>query len=202
VDPGSIAAATLTEARSAAQRFDGANLVGTFGNFTNSGAGGISLSDRESLTVGGAVNSGTGNLDLATKGAGHNIEIKGMLIADDTIGLNSSGSIGQSAVGAITADTLEGGAAGTTLLTGTNEIAGIGTFRNKDGDFTLTDGETLIAGTVNAGTHNETLQTTNGDIDVDSALTWSGAGTLTLDAANSVVIAAPLTVASMAAVLI
>jgi len=193
--PGSIAAATLTGSSDGGATLNGANLVGTYANFTNSGAGGISLVDHETLTVAGTVNSGSGNLALATKGAGHNIEITGSLTAGDKIGLNASGGITQSAAGALTAVKLAGSANGAVVLTGTNLIAGIGTFKDTGGDFTLIDGETLIAGTVDAGSHNETLQTTSGDIDVDAALTWSGAGTLTLDAANSIVIAAPLVIA-------
>jgi len=194
---GSIAAATLTGSSAGGATFNGANLVGTFDNFTNAGAGGISLTDRESLIVGANVDSGTGNLSFATKGAGHNIEITGALTAGDKIGLNSSGSIGQSGAGAITAMKLAGRAAGATTLNGANHIGSLGDFTNTGGNFALTDKESLtISGTLNTGSHNQTLQVTAGNIDLTGALDGNtvtlgsatgevfGAGTITADLLN------------------
>jgi hypothetical protein len=202
VDTGSIAestgaidATTLTGSSAGGAAFNGANLIGTLGAFTNSGAGGIALTDGEKLVVGGTVNAGTGNFALTTTGSGSNISINNKVTAGGTLVLNSSGAIGETATDIIAAAGLSGSAVGATNLNGANLIASLGNFTGSN--FSLIDEEALtVSGTLNTRTHTQSIQVTNGDLDLTGALRGStvtlgsstgevyGAGTITANVLN------------------
>jgi filamentous hemagglutinin family protein len=194
---GAIDATTLTGSSAGGAALNGANLIGTLGAFTNSGAGGFALTDGEKLDVGGAVDAGTGNLALTTTGTGSNIGVNQTITAGGTVVLNSSGVIGQGATDIISAAGLSGSAVGATNLKGANRIASLGNFTDTRGNFSLIDEEGLtVSGILNTGSHTQTLQVTNGDLDLTGALDGStvtlgsstgqvyGAGTITANVLN------------------
>lgn len=154
IQGSSVGGATLTNA----------NLIGSVGGFTNSGAGGFSLTDGEALTINGAINAGTGDLDLTTTGSGHGMSISQTLTTSGTAALISAGTIISS--GAITAYTLTGSSMGEALLAqnGTvDAIASVGPFTTNNGAFSLSDTlpfseAPLIEGAIDAGTGNLTLE--------------------------------------------
>ncbi len=189
---GIIDASTLTGNSATGTTLDGANMFGTLGAFANSGAGGISFSDGESLRVNGAVNAGSGNLSLTTTGTG-NIVIDTAMTTGGSATLTAAGTLAEyTPTGSITAATLQGSSGGATTLNGANDIANLGAFANTGGALALTDDEALtIAGTINAGTYGVTL-TGKGTL-VESTglieaatLTGSTVGGATLNGANEI----------------
>jgi filamentous hemagglutinin family protein len=194
---GAIDATKLRGSSVGGAAFNSANLIGTLGVFTNSGAGGIALTDGEKLVVGGTVNAGTGNLALTTTGAGSTISFNDKVTAGGTLVLNSSGAIGETATDVITAAGLSGSAVGTTNLKGANLIASLGNFTDSGSTFSLIDEEALtVSGTLNTGSHALSIQVTSGDLDLTGALKGNtvtlgsstgevyGAGTITANVLN------------------
>jgi mucin-19 len=185
---GTITAATLTGSASGGATMSRANHVANLGAFTNTGAGGFALTDGTTLTMTGAVNSGTGSLTLTTTGTGSNIAVNNALASGSSAVLTSAGTIGEGSAGLITAATLTGSSSGGATLSRTNQIAHLNIFTNTGaGGFALSDGQSLVVlGAVNAGTGNLTLTTTgagNG-IAVDKAI--SAGGTVTLASAGTI----------------
>ena len=180
---GKITAGTLTGSSVGGATLNGANLIGVLSTFTNSGAGGLALTDGQTLTVSGVVNAGTGNLALTTTGAGHNLAITNALTTTGTATLTSAGTIGETGSGKLTAGTLTGSSVGGTTLNGANLIGVLSTFTNSGaGGLALTDGQTLtVSGVVNAGTGNLALTTTGAghNLAITNALTTTGTATLT-----------------------
>jgi hypothetical protein len=167
---GLIDAKAFEGASSGGADLNGANLIANLDTFTNSGAGGFTLNDGETLTVNGAVGAGSGNLTLTASNAGSNIAIDDPVFAGGTIDLVSAATISQSGIGIITAGTLTGSAGGATVLNTANQIANLGAFTNTGGNLALTDDRGLtITGPVNAGAHSVTLT-------VFGTLSESGAG--------------------------
>ena len=183
---GALDTATLSGSSVGGANFAGNNLIGKLGAFTNSGAGGFALVNDETLTVGGAVNAGTGNLSLTAMGAGSKMALKAALTAGGTLALNSAGTIAESATDILTAAQLTGSANGTASLSGANQIAGLGNFSDTAGNFSLTDEQALtISGTVNSGAKTQTIQVTSGNLDLTGAL---DAGTVTLGSSTGEVL--------------
>jgi filamentous hemagglutinin family protein len=176
---GTIDAGSLTGSSDGVTRFNGSNLIGTLGAFTNAGAGGFSLIDGEALTINGAVNAGSGTLALTTTSG--NLSIANVLTTTGATTLTSAGTLKESGSGAIDALSLGGSSAGGTTLNGANEIATLNTFTNTGaGGFALSDGETLtVNGAVNSGAGNLSLATTSGNIAIKSQLTAGNQAALT-----------------------
>jgi hypothetical protein len=194
---GVIDATTLTGSSAGGATLDAANLIGTLGAFANSGAGGFALTDGEKLVVGGTVNAGTGNLALTTTGSSGTISFDDKVTTGGTLVLNSSGAIGETATDIIAAAGLSGSAVGATNLKGANLIATLGNFTDSGSNFSLIDEEALtVSGTLNTGSHTQTIQVTNGDLVLTGALKGStvtlgsstgevyGAGTITASLFN------------------
>ncbi len=191
---GVIDASRLGGSSAGGANFSGANLIGTLGNFTNAGAGGISLTDDEALVVGGSVNSGTGNLTLTTKGTSSTIGLNKNVTVGGTLVLNSSSTIAETAADVITAAGLSGSADGAVGLKGANLIGGLGNF-TASGNFALTDEEALtIGGAVNTGAKSQTIQVTSGNLDLTGAL---DGGTITLGSSTGEVYGAGTITASV-----
>ncbi len=182
---GSLDALSLVGGSAGGAALGGANMVRTLDAFTNTGSGGFSLSDGETLTVSGAVNAGTGNLSLTTTSG--NIDIASQLTAGTEADLVSAGTVSESGSGAISAAQLAGSSAGEAAFGGSNMIGTLNAFTNTgSGGFSLSDGETLtVSGALNAGADNLSLTTTSGDLDIANQLTTSAeadlvsAGTIT-----------------------
>jgi filamentous hemagglutinin family protein len=171
---------------------DSSNEIAAMGAFTNTGAGGFSLTDGETLKVShGAIAAGTGDLSLTTLTG--DIDLLYGISAGGTVTLTSAGSIWEkpaphtgghlrpastSHSGTITAYTLTGSAAGFVVLSGANEIANLGDFTDTGGRFVLNNSEGLtVSGTVNTGSNILSLQASDGDLVVNGALS-GGAMTL------------------------
>jgi len=190
---GTITAAILTGSSFGGTTLNKTNLITDLGAFTNTGTGGIALTDGKTLTVNGAVNAGSGNLTLTTTGTGNNIAIDKAITAGGTVDLVSVGTIGQLVTGIITAGTLSGSATGATTLNKANEIADLGSFTNLGGTLDLTDDQNLtITGTVKVGTHlveltdTGTLGESGAGLIMGRAVTGSSGGGTTLNGANEV----------------
>jgi filamentous hemagglutinin family protein len=158
-DIGTLIAGTLSgSAVGAADLVGGsttANQVATLGNFS---AAGFSLADGISLAVNGAVSGGptatiadaTGSLSIVGSVTAAAVTLVGTSITIP--GLVSDGGAGTvllaAKVGTITetgtliAGTLSGISPGTTTLTGTNQIAELGTFTASN--FSMNDGANLL----------------------------------------------------------
>jgi filamentous hemagglutinin family protein len=161
---GTITAGMLRGTTKNGVTLNGANDIATLADFSNTGSGGISLTNSDWLRVRGAVNAGSGDLSLTTTANG--IVIDGVVTAGGTVALNAGGDIWQASASSITADTLTGSANGTARFQGTNLITDLGDFDINDANFLLTNGQTLtVTGTVGANVIS--LETTNGDL-VDS----------------------------------
>ncbi len=175
---GTITAGLLRGTAKNGVTLDGANEIAALGGLTNTGSGGTSLTDGETLTVRGALNTGAGALSLTTTN-GENIALDGSLTTGGTLTLISAGSIWQDASSSvITANTLTGSSSGATRLQGANALTNLGAFTNTAGNFYLTNAQTLtVDGTVNAGSKVMSLNTTNGDL-VDSGALHANTVTL------------------------
>src|SRR6185312_10261325 len=89
---GIITAATLTGSSAGSATLNDANLIANLGSFTNTGAGGFSLTDAQSLNVTGAVAAGSDNLALNVTG---DLGVGADLTAGKTVTLTASGAISQ-----------------------------------------------------------------------------------------------------------
>jgi hypothetical protein len=151
-----ITAGTLTGSSVGGASFnDASNAIATFGAFSDTSNGNVTLADGRALTVTGAVSIGTGTLTLTSAST----------IAADTA--------------AITAGTLTGSSVGgATFNDASNAIGTFGSFADtRNGAVTLADGQHLVvAGAVSLGTGTLTL-TSAGSIVADTATIT--AGTLT-----------------------
>ncbi len=174
---GSIIAGVLRGTTENGVALNDTNEITALGAFSNTGSGGVAITDGKTLSVRGALNAGSGDLSLTTTNGG-SIDIDGSLATGGTLTLTSAGSIWQAASSVIIADTLTGSSDGATRLQGANAITDLGSFTNTDGNFFLTDNRTLtVDGTANAGSRAMSLKATTGDVVVDGAL---DAGNLTL----------------------
>jgi filamentous hemagglutinin family protein len=195
---GLIAAATLTGSSVGGATLNQTNLVTNLGAFTNTGAGGFTLTDGQTLNVTGAVGAGTGGLALTTTSG--NLVVGAGLSAGPTMTLTSAGTITEPAGGLIAAATLTGSSVGGATLNQTNLVTNLGSFTNTGaGGFALTDGQTLnVTGPVGAGTGGLALTTTSGNLVVGAGLsagttvTLTSAGTIT-EPAGGLIAAATLT---------
>ena len=153
---------------------NGANDITALGGFSNTGGGGFSLANSDWLHVEGSVNAGTGDLSLTTTANG--IVIAGDWTAGGTVTLNAGSGIWQDLSSSISAETLAGSSNGTARFQGSNEIADLGSFDANDGNFILTNGQTLTV-TGSVGANVISLETTSGDL-VDSGALHANVVTL------------------------
>ncbi len=176
---GAIKAASLNGGSAGGTTLNGANKIATLNAFTNTGAGGFALSDGETLTVNGAVNSGSGNLALVTTSG--SIALHSQLTAGNQATLTSASTLTESGLGALSAASLTGGSSGATSLNGANMIASLLAFANTGaGGIALNDGEALtVNGAVNSGAGSLALVTTSGGITLKNQLTSGNQVTLT-----------------------
>jgi len=72
---GAIDALTLSALSTGGGSFDGNNSFATLLTFDNAGAGGLSLTDSEKMTVARRIKAGAGDLALTTTGSGSAIVI-------------------------------------------------------------------------------------------------------------------------------
>jgi filamentous hemagglutinin family protein len=157
---GAIDATALAGSSFGGTTLGGANEIADLDAFTNSGAGGIALTNGKTLRVDAAVDAGSGNLTLSTTRG--NIAIDAGITSGGTIDLTPTGLVSQDSAGIIVAGVLTGKSAGAATLAAANQIANLGAFSNIGGDFSLTDDRSLtLAGIVNAGVHTLTLTDTN-----------------------------------------
>jgi hypothetical protein len=177
-ETGAIQAASLSGSSVGGAMLGDSNLVATLNAFTNTGAGGFALTDGEALTVGGAVNAGTGTLSLATTVGG--ITIDKNLTSGGQASLTSVGTISESGHGAVTAASLTGSSSGGATLNGSNQFATLDAFTNSGaGGFALTDGQALTVDAIlNAGSGNVALMTTSGDISIANTVNAGGQASL------------------------
>src|SRR5205814_7515607 len=149
---GIITAATLTGSSVGGAVLNDANLLATFGRWSNTGSGLLSITNAQALATAGTINS-AGNLTLTTTAGG--LTLGGDVTASgNTVTLTSAGTITQSS-GIITAGTLTGGSVGNATFGQTNAIANLGAFATGNGNLSLNDSIGLnITGVVNAGTGN------------------------------------------------
>ena len=174
---GAISASSLTGSSVGSAVLNGTNLVSTLAAFTDTSTGGFGLTDGETLTVGGAVNAGSGNLSLTTTAG--NINVNNTLSTTGAAMLISAGTLGET--GAIQAASLSGSSVGGATLGDSNLVATLNAFTNTGaGGFALTDGEALtVGGAVSAGSGTLSLATTVGGITIDKSLTSGGQTSLT-----------------------
>ncbi len=174
---GTITAGLLRGTTKNGVTLNGANEIAALGGFTNTGTGGFSLMDGETLAIRGALNAGSGGLLLTTTAG--DIVLDGSLTTGGTLTLASAGLIWQDAASSvITAAALTGSSNGVTKLQGANLITDLGAFTNTGGNFYLTNAQTLtVDGTVNAGSKVMSLKATSGDLNINDTL---DAGNLTL----------------------
>ena len=162
---GKVVADTLTGQATGSATLNGANLIGTLGNFQ---AAGLSLHDAQDLRVAGTVDGGA---STALDAAG-NLVVSGTVKGTGTR-LSATGTLSETGGGRVIADTLDGHAGGNANLTGNNSVSNLG---NLDATgLTFTNGKALtVSGTVNGGA-STTLATTTGGLTVNGSL----AGTAT-----------------------
>ena len=165
---GTITAGLLRGTSENGVTLNGANDITRLGQFTNTGGGGFSLTNSDTLQVVGAVNAGTGDLSLITTANG--IALDNDLTAGGTVDLEAGTGIWQKPRSSvITAKTLTGSSNATTRLRGANLITDIGDFTVNDANFLLRNDQTLtVTGTVDANTI--VLSATTGDLVNSGAL--------------------------------
>jgi len=161
---GYISAGTLNGTAASSVSLTNSNRIDTLGLFSTSANSGFALTDEQTLTLSGALRTGTGAISIRTTGAGHGFNADG-IIAGGTVSLNSAGTIKQNAAsGKITATTLQGSSVGAAVFGGSNRIAALGTFSTGGtGAFVLTDARDLtVKGAVRTGTGTVSIKTTGG----------------------------------------
>jgi hypothetical protein len=168
-DSGAITAQALTGSSLDDTALNGNNAFTYLGGFTTS-RGAFSLTDDTSLATTGTLSSAD-SVTLTTN-AGSNLAIYAPL-SGATVNLVSGGSIGQNGGGTITAATLTGSSATSTVLWTTNNVGTLGSFTASGGQFFLNDAAPLtVTGPVNADNYNLTLETTSGNnLAIDGAVT-------------------------------
>ncbi len=119
---GVITATELTGSASGGTRLEGANLIGSLGDFTNTN-GNFLLTNHQALTVSGTVNAGTNVLTLQTTSG--DLVVDGALDAGTMTLGSSQGEV--YGTGDITTHVLNVTADSGIALTGPNEIYRIGT---------------------------------------------------------------------------
>ncbi|WP_425543753.1 beta strand repeat-containing protein, partial [Rhodanobacter caeni] len=191
---GVITAATLSGRSTGLTALNGANHVGTLGSFA---AAGLDLTNAQALAVNGPLTianggrlhltttSGLLSVNTAVRGGDVGLASAGDLtlthaVQGDTVTLVSGGDIRQTASGIITAGTLGGRSAGSTVLDPVNHVDALGSFSAEGFDL-ATDRTLTVTGPVDGGDHVN-LTTTNGDIVINglvsgtrTALTSAGA---------------------------
>jgi hypothetical protein len=193
---GSISAGSLAGSSVGGVTLTDANQIVTLDAFTNTGSGGFALTDGRSLTVGGAVNPGSGTLALTTTSG--NLAIDAALNAS-TMVLSSTGMVTQNQ--AITASNLDLlGVGGNYALT--NASNSIGTLAANTGSINVTDAPTLIVNTVGGtagviATGNTTLTSTAGGIEIENLVSSANRLTLNSDGPLSEVGAGAIDAASL-----
>ncbi len=200
--PGAITAASLSGSSAGGASFTGANPIGVLAGFTNTGAGGFSLTDTQEIRAFGAVGAGTGTLALTTTAAGDPIDIRASLTAGGAIVLASSGKVGEAAGVSLTAASLTGSSVGgVDIASSDNHFAAVAGFTNTGaGDTTFVDAESLaITGLIAAGSHIVTLESagaiteTGAGAIAAAAVAGSGGGGVTLTGANQIGVLAGFT---------
>ncbi|MGN6705138.1 MAG: beta strand repeat-containing protein, partial [Rhodanobacter sp.] len=177
---GSITAASLTGSSTGSTTLTSANHVGTLGSFT---AAGFALTNAQTLAVSGVLDGGASMLLKTTAG---NLAINGA-VKGTTATLVSAGTIMEGAGGLITAGTLNGSSAGSTILLRANRVGALGTF-STGGDFALNNAQSLTvnnAPSANGGAGNLTLTTTGASSDLTLASNLTG-NTVTLGAGRNI----------------
>jgi hypothetical protein len=173
-----ITTPTLSGTSQGGVTLDQANAIGTLGSFTNTGAGDFALTTASSLTVGGPVDAGSGNLALTTTGTGSSLTLAGDLTTGATLSLVSAGTVQQTA-GRLSADTLSGSSVGGASFLST-QIQSLGTFMNSGGGglrFTWA-GPLTIRSAIDAGAGDLSI-TAPGGLTIDGSLSSGGLVTLT-----------------------
>jgi predicted aspartyl protease len=169
-----ITAATLTGSSvGGATLSDEGNSFDNLGPFTNTGLGDVVISDANfdggGLTVTGALDAGAGNAltlnNLAFDGPTGPLTLTAdVMAAGGAVNLNSATAIVQTA-GVITTATLNSASNGSNQLTGSNQVALLGTFTNGGaGDMSFTDAIAsgiVLSGDIDAGAGNLTLSSLN-----------------------------------------
>jgi hypothetical protein len=173
---GVITAATLTGRSTGVTALNGANRIGTLGSFD---AAGFDLTNAQALAVNGPLtianggrlhlttSSGLLSVNTALRGGDVALDSAGDLtltqaVQGDTVALVSGGNISQTASGIVTAGTLTGRSAGSTMLDPVNQVDALGSFSANG--FDLASDRTLtVIGPVDGGDHVN-LITTHGDI--------------------------------------
>ena len=152
------------------------------------------------VTVTGAINTGTGNLTITDAGPEGTSDNSALIIDAPINGgivtLSATGNITQNSAGIITASTLTGNTFGpiageSATFSANNAIANLGAFTATAG-FTLNDATPLsVTGAINAGTNNLTLTTTgaNNGLSINAPITGGtvdlvSAGALTQNSAG------------------
>ena len=178
---GRITAGTLSGKAGGDVVLDGDNRIGALGSFQ---ARDFMLANGQALAVNGPLTASGGVISLATT-AGKlsvNTDLSGGSItlasADDLalghavhggmVSLQSGGSISQAAGSLITADSLAGHSAGSTVLDQANAITALGDF-SANGLSIATGGGLAVNGLVNGG--GSTTLTTGGDLALAGTLT-------------------------------
>lgn len=178
---GSVNATTLTGSSNGGTTLSG--QFGTLGNFSNTGAGNLSLSDAAALSVTGTVSSSNA-LNLTTTGSGHAMTLTGAL-SGTSVALTATGAISQTA-GSIITPTLTGSSSGNVNLAATgNQIGTLGSF-TAGNNFTLVDADSgglTVSGPVTASndaaiTNSAGNLTINGAVEGDVALALSSGGSM------------------------
>ena len=177
---GRITAGTLTGQAGGDVVLDGDNRVATLGGFS---ARDFTLSNGQALAVngplaasGGAISLATtaGTLSVGTDLSGSSIALAsagdlalGHAIHGGAVSLQSGGAISQAAGGLITADSLSGHSAGSTILDQANAIAALGDF-HASGLKIATGGALAVNGVVDGG--GSTALATGGNLSIAGTL--------------------------------
>lgn len=158
---GSLAAGTLSGGSLGATSLNQGNAIQRLGDFT---ANGFSLTNAQSLTIGGPLRSG-GAIALTTSAG--DLAIDGA-VSGSSVALNTAGAISEGASGGIVAAGLSGRSGGATSLNQSNRIGSLGGFDAQD--FSLVNGQGLTVDGVVQGGGNLALITTSGDLALNAAV--------------------------------
>ena len=181
---GGIAAGTLTGSSALKTVLTGDNEIAGLGDFSTSDAL-LEIESSGAMDVTGTVDAGAGNVNLTALSPAGAIRVDGSLAGNKVL-MNSSGTIGEGANGSIAAAYLLTQSDGNTTLDGANMIDHLVHSTTGDGDFALTDAETLILKrTVDASAGDVTLTTTGAGHNISLGGALSG-GTVTIDTAGKV----------------
>jgi filamentous hemagglutinin family protein len=183
---GVITASTLDSASSGATTLTDQNQVATLGA-SSTGAGTLAFTNAfaAGLTIGGAINTGAGDVDITTTAPDAPLTLAANLTTDSAhaVSLVSAGPIVQ-ASGIITTSTVSGSSVGGTSLTGANLFSNLGPLTNLDAsDVTILDAlpsGLTVTGALDAGAGNSlNLITTAGPLTLAADVSAAG-GAVTL----------------------